>query len=222
MTGMKTITPILSKPEVVYPESDDEPIAENTKQYEYIVTVKGGLDAVFRDEPNIFVAADLFWYPVKGNNKIRTAPDTMVVFGRPKGHRGSYLQWKEADIAPQTVFEILSPGNRVGKLAEKFEFYDFYGVEEYYVYDPDEGTLAGWLRRKKKLVVIKTMEGWISPRLKVRFELQDGELCLFGPDGKKFATYAELVEQAARTEKAEQRAAKLAAQLKALGVEPEV
>jgi Uma2 family endonuclease len=218
MTGMKTITPILSKPEVVYPESDDEPIAENTKQYEYIVTVKGGLDAVFRDNPNVFVAADLFWYPVQGNNKIRTAPDTMVVIDRPKGHRRSYLQWQEANIAPQTVFEILSPGNRVGKLAEKFEFYDHYGVEEYYVYDPDEGTLAGWLRKKKKLAVIKNMEGWISPRLKVRFELHDGELYLFGPDGKKFSTFAELVEQ---TKKGEERAAKLAAQLKALGVEPE-
>jgi Uma2 family endonuclease len=218
MTGMKTITPILSKPKVVYPESDDEPIAENTKQYEYIVTVKGGLDAVFRDNPNVFVAADLFWYPVKGNNKIRTAPDTMVAFGRPKGHRGSYLQWREGDVAPQAVFEILSPGNRVGKLAEKFEFYDQYGVEEYYVYDPDEGMLAGWLRKKKKLTVIKNMEGWISPRLKVRFELHDGELYLFAPDGKKFSTFAELVEQA---KKGEERAAKLAAQLKTLGVEPE-
>jgi hypothetical protein len=54
--------------------------------------------------------------------------------------------------------------------------------------------------------------------LKVRFELHDGELRLFGPDGKKFLTYAELAEHG---EKAERRAAKLAAQLKALGVEPD-
>ena len=36
----------------------------------------------------------------------------MVVFGRPKGYRGSYRQWEEGGIAPQVVFEILSPGNR--------------------------------------------------------------------------------------------------------------
>ncbi len=35
----------------------------------------------------------------------------MVAFGRPKGERGSYQQWKENNIPPQVVFEILSPGN---------------------------------------------------------------------------------------------------------------
>ena len=35
----------------------------------------------------------------------------MVVFGRPKGRRGSYRQWEEDNIPPQVVFEILSPGN---------------------------------------------------------------------------------------------------------------
>src|SRR5438034_368854 len=79
----------------VYPESDGEPMAENTKQFEYITTVKGGLDAQFRADPNVFVAGDLFWYPVEGDSSARTAPDVMVAFGRPKGHRGSYLQWRE-------------------------------------------------------------------------------------------------------------------------------
>jgi Uma2 family endonuclease len=32
----------------------------------------------------------------------------MVVFGRSKGDRGSYQQWKEDNIPPQVVFEILS------------------------------------------------------------------------------------------------------------------
>ena len=43
----------------------------------------------------------------------------MVVFGRSKGDRGSYQQWKEDNIPPQVAFEILSPGNRPGKMAEK-------------------------------------------------------------------------------------------------------
>ena len=218
---MSAITPARAKPEVEYPETDGNPIADNTKQYEYIVTIKGGLDAVFRDDPNVFVAADLFWYPVEGDNKTRTAPDTLVVFGRPKGHRRSYLQWTEGNVAPQVVFEILSRSNRGKALAVKFDFYERHGVEEYYIYDPDKGTLAGWLRKENNLVAIPTMQGWVSPRLKVRFELHDGELWLFGPDGTRFATFAELVEQAEQGKKAEVRAAKLAAQLKALGVEPE-
>jgi Uma2 family endonuclease len=214
---MSTVAPALNKPEVFYPESDGAPIAENTRQFECIVSTKVGLDRVFADDPNVFIAADLFWYPIEGDNTIRTAPDVMAVFGRPKGHRGSYLQWKENHIAPQVVMEILSPGNRVGQMAEKFAFFDEHGVEEYYVYDPDEGTLAGWLRKKSKLALIADVNGWTSPRLKTRFELHDGELHLIGPAGK-FATYAELVEEGV---KAQQRADKLAAQLKALGVEPE-
>ena len=70
----------------------------------------------------------------------------MVVFGRPKGYRGSYKQWEEGGIAPQVVFEILSPGNRPGKMQRKFQFYDRYGVEEYYVYDPDTNELGGCQR----------------------------------------------------------------------------
>src|SRR3954467_1728542 len=128
---MSTTTRPVEQDEIEYPESDGEPLAENTLQYEWITTIKGGLDIVFRDDPNVFVAGDLFWYPVAGGNTTRRAPDVMVPFGRPKGHRGSYMQWREVGIAPQVVFEILSPGNRGGELILKFQFYERYGVEEY-------------------------------------------------------------------------------------------
>src|SRR6266849_9080184 len=100
MSTMVTASP---KTAVVYPESDGLPMADNTKQFHWIVTIKGGLDAVFRDDPNVFVAGNLLWYPVEGDNTIRIAPDIMVVFGRTKGHRGSYQQWLEDNIAPQVV-----------------------------------------------------------------------------------------------------------------------
>lgn len=214
---MSAITAPLAKP-VVYPESDGRPMADNTRQFRWIVTIEGGLEAVFRDDTNVFVAGNLFWYPVEGNNQICMAPDVFVVFGRPKGDRGSYLQWLEDNIAPQVVFEIYSPGNRAGKLLSKFKFFEKYGVEEYYLYDPDDGALSGWIRENGELREIAAMKGWTSPRLRVRFDVIDDELCLYGPDGKKFATYVELMEQ---REKAQQRADRLAAQLRALGVEPE-
>ena len=102
---------------------------------------------MFRDHPNVFVAGDLLWYPVEGDRPDRLAPDILVAFGRPKGERGSYMQWVEGGIAPQVVFEILSPGNRPGEMELKFQFYERFGVEEYYVYDPDNGSLEGWRRR---------------------------------------------------------------------------
>ena len=208
----------LTKPEIIYPESDGKPMADNTKQFRYIVTIQGGLDAQFADNPNIFVAGDLFWYPVEGHPDIRVAPDALVVFGRPKGDRGSYLQWKEDNIAPQVVFEILSPSNTPLEMTRKLGFYARHGVEEYYEYDPDRGELNGWERLENSLEPISEMQGWVSPRLQVRFELEDGELVLFHPDGKRFETFTEISE---RAERERERAERLAAKLRALGIDPE-
>jgi Uma2 family endonuclease len=61
----------------------------------------------------------------------------MVIFGRPKGDRDSYKQWQENNISPQVVFEILSPRNLTQERINKSLFYQRYGVDEYYVYDPD-------------------------------------------------------------------------------------
>ncbi len=70
----------------------------------------------------------------------------LVAFGRPKGDRGSYMQWIEEGIAPQVVFEVLSPGNRKPQMDAKFRFYDEYGCQEYYIYDPDKVKLTGYER----------------------------------------------------------------------------
>jgi Uma2 family endonuclease len=142
-------TQIAAQNQIIYPERDGQPMSDNTKQFRWIVTIQGGLDSLFKDNPEVFVAGDLLWYPVEGDNKTRIAPDAMVVFGRPKGEspeatlceRGSYLQWREDNIPPQVVFEVLSPGNRLGEMLKKLRFYERYGVEEYYIYDPDDEDL---------------------------------------------------------------------------------
>ena len=121
----------------------------------------------------------------------------MVAFGRPKGYRGSYKQWVEGGIPPQVVFEVLSPGNRYIDTIRKFRFYERYGVEEYYVYNPDNGDLAGWLRGDSGLEDVAEINGFISPRLGVRFEPGEGSdrLRILAPDGRPFLTYVELVEE---------------------------
>jgi len=181
-----------TQPELVYPESDGQPRADNTKQFRWIVSIKEGLEWLFQDDPNVFVAGDLLWYPVEGDNVTRAAPDAMVAFGRSKGDRGSYQQWKEGNIAPQVVFEVRSPGNTQTEMDKKLVFYDRHGVEEYYLYDPDQGDLSGWLRTGERLDVIEQMSGWVSPRLGIRFEMSGTELQLYRPDGERFATYVEL------------------------------
>lgn len=206
-----------TKPEIVYPDSDGQPMADNTRQFRWIVTIKENLEILFAEDENVFVAGDLLWYPVEGNNKKRQAPDAMVVFGRPKGDRGSYQQWKEDNMAPQVVFEILSPGNRPQEMTKKLLFYQRHGVEEYYIYDPDRIEFTGSVRKGDRLEEIEDTNGWISPRLQIRFQLQADTLKIYRPDGREFLTPVELdrlrEQERQRAEEERQRAEDALAQL---------
>jgi Uma2 family endonuclease len=210
---MVTQLPSSTQKGIIYPDSDGQPMADNTKQFELIVWIKNNLELLFANDPNVFVAGDLLWYSVEDDNKLRQATDVMVVFGRPKGYRGSYQQWLEDNIPPQVVFEIWSPGNRISKMARKLEFYERYGVEEYYLYEPDVVDLTGWQRRDSRLEVIDQMVGWVSPRLGVRFDLTEEELQIYRPDGDRFLTFLELDRQ---RQQERQRAEQAEAQLEAL------
>ena len=204
---------------IIYPDDDGLPMSNNTEQFDWIVTIKENLELLFANDPNVFVAGDLLWYPIEGNNTIRTAPDAMVVFGSPKGRRGSYMQWVENDIAPQVAFEILSPGNTTSEMAKKLKFYERHGVEEYYLYDPSRIELTGWQRIGDELEVIEIIDGWISPRLGIRFDLSGEQLELYFPDGNKFTSLKAVSEQLL---KEKQRADRLAERLRALGIEDEI
>lgn len=214
-----------SQPTIDYPESDGKPMADNTKQFRWIVVIKENLESLFADDLTVFVAGDLLWYPIEGNNKICTAPDAMVVFGRPKGDRGSYQQWKEENTPPQVVFEILSPCNTPREINRKLLFYDRYGVEEYYLYDPETNALKGWLRTEDFLDEIEEMANWHSPQLGIRFDLSEAELQIYRPDNTRFLSHTELIEQLdqerQRAEQERQRADRLAERLRQLGVNPD-
>jgi Uma2 family endonuclease len=217
--------PIPPTVEIFYPESDGQPMADNTVQFRWIVTIKENLEILLADNPAVFVAGDLLWYPVEGNNKLSQAPDTMVVFGRPKGDRGSYQQWREDYIAPQVVFEILSPSNTGAEMTRKLLFYQQYGVEEYYIYDPSDNELVGSHRVDQHLIEIADLRGWVSPRLGIRFELEEETLCIYAPNGDRFLTPVELAAQRdqerQRADQAQQRADLLAAKLRTLGIDPD-
>lgn len=217
---IKPIVPTVPQ-HLIYPERDGQPLAENTKQLRWIVVLYGNLAALFQSAADVFVAADLFWYPVEGQAELRAAPDVLVVFGRPKGDRASYRQWEEGGVPVTVVFEVLSPGNSFSEMLDKHVFYEEHGAEEYYVYDPDNDRLHAFVRRGEALLRVRQVHGFVSPRLGIRFDLSGPELVVYRPDGQRFLTFEEL--QAAhdrekqradrekqRADQAEQRAARLA------------
>jgi len=233
-----------------YPARDGQPIAHNTRQFDWIVTIHGAIGYLFRHDPQVVVAANLLWYPVEGAKLSRIAPATMVVFGRPKGDRGSYIQHREAGTPVHMAFEVALSGNQAGKLRRKLAFYERYGVEEYYVLDPSLARHQGYRRDDYgQLAMIPDLFGWTSSRLGIRFEMtrsMRGELRIAHPDGRLFESPVEIIRQieesrrrtdearlrtdaaharfAAWRERADEatlRAERLLAQLRALGMEPE-
>ncbi len=179
-----------------YPETDGNPTAEHSGTLDWLMRLYANFVDIYRRRKDVTVNARLFWYACEGRPQIRHAPHLMIAFGRPPLNRMAYLQWLEEGIAPQVAFEIDPRLETEGRQAEIFEFYERYGVEEYYRYDWMFGELLGWRRSAEgTLVRIPEMNGWTSPRLHLRFELCERELRLIRPDGREFVSLVEMIRQ---------------------------
>lgn len=218
--------------EIVYPESDGKPLADNTLQARWLVYLYTNLNALFPD----FVATNLMWYPIQGNPKVALAPDILVALGRPKGDRSSYRNWEEGG-PPEVVMEIRSPGNPAEEMAKKLRDYEVFGVQEYYMYDPHRHILEVYLRQQGQLRHISVVGSFDSPLLKIRFVLGRTEMTVLDPQLKPFLSLeaakanlqlaeAQLLQERQLTAQAQQQAAqaqqraeRLAARLRALGLE---
>ena len=116
---MTTCDPDSPVPEIEYPDSDGMPMSDNTLQFKWIVVTKEGIEAIFRDEPDVFVARRpaLVCRPRRPDE--RMAP---MSWSRSAGPRAigapTSNGWKGA-LHPQVVFEILSPGNRPGAMGSQ-------------------------------------------------------------------------------------------------------
>jgi Uma2 family endonuclease len=172
----------------VYPDSDGQPMSDNTLQFEWIVMLKQNLDQALPG----FVAGDLLWYPIEGRPEERIAPDVLVAPDRPKGYRGSYQQWREEGQPPAVVMEVLSPNNTVPEMLRKLGFYDRYGVDELYVVDPDVEVVEVFTRAHGVLREVPWVGTFVSPRLGIGFTRVDERLHVLHADGRRFETFAEI------------------------------
>jgi len=101
---------------------------------------------------------------------------------------------------------------RSGAEGEALLFYNQYGVEEYYLYDPEpeQQELTGFRRDGTQLVPIANMDGQVSPRLGIRFDMSGPASRLFAPDNELFRSHQELAEERAAERAARQPHARCA------------
>jgi hypothetical protein len=98
------------------------------------------------------------------------------------------------------------------------------------VIDPEELILEGWLRERSqssnRLVAIPSMSDWVSPRLGIRFDYQQGDrLDIYSASGEKFKSVVELDQERRNQQITLQTLAaksqKLADKLRELGIDPD-
>jgi Uma2 family endonuclease len=121
-------------PDIFYPSSDGEPLAESYDHLYVIMTTLAMLLAHLKGQ-QATVLADQFLYYAQGFPRLRVAPDVMVIFGVEPGGRDNYKIWEEGQV-PSIIFEMTSPGTRSKDDVEKKDLYQGLGVTEYWQFDP--------------------------------------------------------------------------------------
>lgn len=123
-------------PEIYYPSSDGEPLAESDLQFNPLTETVHVLRRRYRNRDDVYVAGNMLMYYRMNDNGTRVAPDVFVVFGVENYPRNSYIIWREGGKSPDFVMEIASPSTYVRDMTEKREIYAGFGVTEYWRFDP--------------------------------------------------------------------------------------
>lgn len=129
------MTAIPFQREIVYPESDGQPMAESDLHRKEMTYLIDALTDHFRPAVDVYVAGNLFFYYKKGDPRAVVAPDLFVVKGVAKRDRKVYKLWEE-HRSPCFVVEVTSDTTRDEDLSDKRTVYEQLGVKEYFLFDP--------------------------------------------------------------------------------------
>ena len=120
----------------LYPESDGEPMGETGYHVKAILLLYQVLQNYFQNQPDVYVAADMFLYYKRGKPSACKAPDVMVAKGLVGNHeRLSFRTWEEGTV-PRVIFEITSAKTKENDQKVKPAVYAKIGVAEYFLFDP--------------------------------------------------------------------------------------
>jgi Uma2 family endonuclease len=213
---------------IEYPESDGLPMGETDQHRQLMIDLLEALKTWFATQVDVYVSGNLMCYYDPNDATKSISPDVFVVRGVAKHERRVYKFWEEP--VPNVVLEISSRKTRKDDFGKKKELYAWLGVREYFVFDPDAKLRAPLrvFRLTGGQLVEEMVTGdraW-SHELGLELVNTGATLRLYDPRTQEFLrTPAEeaagrQAEAAARLE-AETRAARLAAKLRALGLDPD-
>ncbi len=223
-------------PNAVYPEEEKVPESElqgNARRY-----VQSALSIRYQDQPDVYVAGDLFVFYRMNDAEARLALDIMVVFGAAESPpRPSWRVWREGGLTPDFVLEIASEGTAADDAGWKRDRYAAMAVSEYWRFDPQGGELIPELLvgevlnatgEYQPLPVARDATGTLrghSELLGLDLCVVDSELRLYDPAADEWLrshaeSEAARISAEAAQASAEARVAQLEARLRAAGIDP--
>ncbi|MDP9120625.1 MAG: Uma2 family endonuclease [Acidobacteriota bacterium] len=200
-------------PEIDYPDSDGQPMAETPLHGCVMVDLKRALQSRYEERPDIYVEGNMFLYYKEGDPSACLAPDVFLVQGVAKDpYRRIYQLWKEGP-GPSFVIEVTSKTTRREEDRKKSKYRQL-GVEEYFLFDP----LGDYLRPRLQgfrltggeyLPMTPRWDGALSSQVTGLDLLPEGEnLRLVDVVSGERLLWGKEIEQLARqqTERADQQA----------------
>src|SRR5437660_7693745 len=175
--------PSAAKPlQVLYPESDGEPMGEGDLHRWWSNRIIERLDRHFGGQ-DVYVTGNMMIYYVEGEPEYCICPDVFVVKRCPRHPRVVYKVWEEGKV-PDFALETSSEYTYGIDRRLKRQLYSELGIGEYVLYDPTGARLTPALQAFSLVKgIYKPMKGspesgFVSRQLGIVFRLEAGELVM--------------------------------------------
>jgi Uma2 family endonuclease len=228
---------------VVFPPGDllsNEPEMESEFHLRQMILLIQCLEFWWRNRQDFYACGNMtiYYSPRQRKSEFFRGPDFFVVLGTERKPRKSWVLWDEDGKYPNVIVEILSDSTaETDRTLKKQIYQDTFRTPEYFWFDPVTGEFCGFQLVGGFYQPLQPNDaGWFwSQQLELFLGIEQSQLRLFSPDGQLIPTPEEAAAQAEqqveqaeqragaaeqRAVAAERRAEQLAAQLRALGLEP--
>jgi Uma2 family endonuclease len=207
----------------IFPPGDldsDEPPLETYLHLRQLILLLTSLDWLWRDRTDYFSAGNLtiYYSPRQRKSEDFRGPDFFVVLNTERRPRKSWVVWEEEGKYPNVIIELLSDSTADTDRGLKKQIYqDTFRTPEYFWFDPNTLELQGFaLIQGTYQAMQPNAQGWLwSLQLQLFLGIQDQQLRFFTPEGQLVLSPEETAQSA------QQKAEKLAAKLRELGIDPD-
>lgn len=211
----------------------NEPELESSLHYAQLALLVACLEWLWRGRTDFFIGANLTIYFSREQlkNKDFRGPDFFLVKNTEKRPRRSWVVWEEGGQYPDLIIELLSESTKKTDKNLKKALYQYrFRTPEYFSFSPETLEFEGYrlVNGSYELIVANDNKHLWSEALGLYLGVREGQLRYFSEDGDLVLTPEEAnlqmlaqAEQAqVEVQQAQARAARLAEQLRALGIEP--